>query len=279
MKGYTSLEIIDDKYGRFGNQLFRVGTIIGQSIVNKVNYYVPNEWKHSHLFPNLDKESLNFIQLNIDNNFNEPNFGFNPVPAPSRITEIRGYFQSWRYFNGVESEIRSKMQINPNLVEKVKSKFDDNTIKLCIHVRWGDNWDRSNGGGHKGVEHLHPVMTLKYYQKAIEYITSKVKIDEILVFTDNNDTKEFIEGKFEEYGIKIIYCDYNIDFIEDFISQYICNHFIIANSTFSWWSSFLSNNPNKIVCCPQENEWFGPSYQHLDTSNLLPLDWIRINQN
>jgi hypothetical protein len=48
---------------------------------------------------------------------------------------------------------------------------------------------------------------------------------------------------------------------------------IIANSTFSWWGAYLNNNPEKIVCYP--DQWFGPRAGH-DTSDLFPKDWIKI---
>jgi hypothetical protein len=37
-------------------------------------------------------------------------------------------------------------------------------------------------------------------------------------------------------------------------------------------------NENKIICCPKEEDWFGPSYTHMDRSTLLPLNWKRIPQ-
>ena len=77
----------------------------------------------------------------------------------------------------------------------------------------------------------------------------------------------------------MVYFDYSDDYINDFIAQSLCDHFIIPNSTYSWWSSFLSKNENKIICCPREEDWFGPGYSHMDRSTLLPLNWKRIKQN
>jgi len=279
MKGYTNLQILDHRQGRFGNQLFRIATLVGQSMKHNVDYFVPNEWEHSGLFPNLKTESSQSISSNIDSIHRESKFGYHNIPQPNKITELQGYFQSVDFFDEYRDSIKNILTIDQSVVNKVFDKFNKDSKKLCIHIRWGDPYDRNVGGGHKGVESRHPVMTLEYYESSIEYILNNSHIDEFLVFTDNHDTKEFINNKFDKYNKPITYVDYSENYIDDFILQSKCNHFVIANSTFSWWSSYLSDSKDKIVCCPLNNEWFGPEYRNFDTSTLLPSEWIKVAQN
>jgi len=50
-----------------------------------------------------------------------------------------------------------------------------------------------------------------------------------------------------------------------------CQHNIIANSSFSWWSAWLNTNPNKIVTAPEN--WFnGDMYDYTD---VVPKSWIK----
>ena len=281
MKGFTNLQILDHKQGRFGNQLFRVATIIGQSLKYNSNYYIPEEWEHSKLFPKL-KNVLKSSEIRpyVNLSHKEPKFGYHDIPFRNNLVEIQGYFQSWKFFENCFENVINDLSFDEKLVSDVKKKIKNDTSKICVHIRWGDPYDRKVGGGHKGIEDKHPVMTLDYYMNSIKYILERKKIEEIHIFTDNTDTKDFIVGKFDSFGIPIVYVDYSSDFITDFILQTLCDHFVIANSTFSYWSSFLSTkNKEKIVCCPMENEWFGISYTHLDTSSLLPNSWIKIKQN
>jgi hypothetical protein len=52
-----------------------------------------------------------------------------------------------------------------------------------------------------------------------------------------------------------------------------CRHFIIANSTFSWWAAWLGRTDNGIVCCG--TKW--NQGERGTIKNLIPADWKRVS--
>lgn len=50
-----------------------------------------------------------------------------------------------------------------------------------------------------------------------------------------------------------------------------CKHFVIANSSFSWWGAWLSRHGGKIVVAPRR--WFGDGS---DEGDIVPPGWVRL---
>ena len=68
---------------------------------------------------------------------------------------------------------------------------------------------------------------------------------------------------------------YEIPDWEQMLLMSLCQHFVIANSTFSWFGAYFSENTDKIVYYP--HVWFGPALCHThDIKDLCPSSWQSI---
>ena len=108
-------------------------------------------------------------------------------------------------------------------------------------------------------------------------MNSKVENPVFFVFSDDIEGAKNLLTKLEvKYTIN--YVDVNsgdTDYMELMLMSE-CKHFIIANSTFSWWGAWLNNNPEKIIIAPKV--WFNDkNYQReYEKGTLIPPEWIKL---
>lgn len=273
--------------GGLGNQLFQIFALISLCLSKKISFKLPinkrdivSPHNNNCLRPTYWDSIFKYIKMftiqfeNTTIQLKEPSFNYNSFDNlqlnNNNNYKLLGYFQSYKYFennyNNINKLLRLDQQINNIKNENIQYFKQDIT---SLHFRIGD---------YKNIQSYHPILDIKYYIKAIEYIQNKKKINKVLYFSEIQDKIE-IEAKISYLkilfpSIEFIECNNNLHDWEQLLLMSCCQHNIIANSSFSWWGAYLNNNPNKIVCYP--SIWFGPSINN-DTSDLFPNNWNKID--
>jgi hypothetical protein len=234
--------------GGLGNQLFQIASGYALSREIHSDFGIDINQGHFTQKPALNYNYTVYYKINkIDLNsqkfsyiYNEPFFNYKKIPITNDIL-IKGYFQSEKYFDKYYDEVYDLIMHN-YIVNNLKKAFSL-INSLSLHVRRGDYLNKPN---------FHTNLPIDYYIEAIKYIDSKDKIDKIYVFSD--DIKWCKENFTDN---RMIYID-NLEDYEELYLMSLCSHNIIANSSFSWWGSYLNLNKNKIVIAPKN--WFGKEF-------------------
>ena len=263
--------------GGLGNQLFQIVSAIAYSIEQndifvftknlQVNYGVTQRYTYWNNFFILLKPYL-MNELPELNEVNEGDFRYKILPV-KKDTKISGYFQSYKYFQKYEEDIFYILGINllkDNLLKKLNKKKEDFENKVSMHFRLGD---------YKHLTDFHNIMDIKYYIDSIKHIQTSLSNTLTIYYFCEDEDIDMVNKK-----INIIKTIYTHEFIrisgledwEQLIFMSLCNHNIIANSSFSWWGAYLNEWNNKIVCRP--SKWFNDS--SIDTSDLCPSTWKTI---
>lgn len=231
-------------YGRLGNMLFQIATTISYAYKYNVPYCFP-KWEYQNYFSVPEKWFVNREDIIYYSTYYEPSYTYSEIPFQDGCS-LYGYFQSLKYFKYYENNIRNLL--TPKYVEDLKEY-------CCVHVRRGD---------YLNYPDHHPIQPIQYYIDATKYIPSK----KFLVFSDDT---EWCVNNFKDDRFIINKTSSTID---DFRKMIGCSHFIIANSSFSWWSAWLARNEEKVIVSPKN--WFGPALQNNPITDLIPNEWIAI---
>lgn len=178
---------------------------------------------------------------------------------------LMGNWQTEKYFQNAEETIRSDFSFKTPLIGKNKEIADRMLGRqaVSLHVRRGDMAKNATSLA------FHGLCTLEYYQRAVEYVISRIAQPEFFIFSD--------DIPWAKNNIKLEHPCHFVDFnagsesYNDMHLMSLCRHHIIANSSFSWWGAWLNPGKDKIVVAPQR--WFAVEY---DALNIVPPGWIKL---
>ena len=254
------------KLGQLGNQMFQYAATKGLASKLDVPFMIPN---HRQVFDDgignrytillfdafkLTSASL-LGTLRTENYVQENGFTFNKDLFKIDKTEncsLYGFFQTEKYFKHIEKQIRKDFAFKDEIKDECDDLIKQFTNPIALHIRRGDFvWNNKN----------HPPLGLDYYESALKLFDSD---REVIIFSDDTEwCKEqelFANDRFAvaEGG----------DQFYDLCLMSMCDDFIIANSTFSWWGAWLANR-GKVIA---PKELFGETLGH-DTKDLYCKGW------
>lgn len=282
--------------GGLGNQLFQIFTTIAYALkYNKPFFFLNNhqlgDGSNGSTIRYTYWESFLTALKPFLKNMNEipkllyiyeKGFNYNELPEnfdKSYGTLLVGYFQSPKYFCKYKDMIYNLLRIDlKKMIVKNKTNFNFNDIyTISIHFRFGD---------YKKYPELYTLLDFNYYNKALNIVLEEIELYNrihkeivVLYFCEDNslsEAEEIIENLkiCKHSSIRFQRANTNLADWEQMLLMSLCDHNVIANSTFSWWGAYLNSNIGKIVCYPEQ--WFTKE-ANKDTSDLFLEDWIKID--
>jgi hypothetical protein len=185
-----------------------------------------------------------------------------PLEDRTRTLYLVGYWQSYRFADAIENELRSELVLREpaqGINLEVLNRIRQTEHPISLHMRRGDFTLEAEG---------NIALPISYYLQAIQFFRDRRETPTFFVFSDDIDfARRHLPG-----DLNFVFVDHNdaSSAHEDLRLMSSCYDHIIANSTFSWWGAWLNPRPDKIV--------FAPKFWHLKPTSyfpeLFPPHWI-----
>jgi len=185
------------------------------------------------------------------------------------VTYMWGYFQSPLYFEDIREELINEFQLRQPLnlrTERVAREIRSKKCAVMVHARQL-----------RGAPNIAAADSLKdetqlgfhYYDRAIMEIAKHTQNPHFFCF---GDCPGWLKDHWE-YDYPVTFVSHNNGWdgaVQDFYLMKLCRHFIVGNSTFSWWPAWLSSAEGKVVVVPQNR----PSLMWSNNRDVIPHGWM-----
>lgn len=168
-----------------------------------------------------------------------------PRGYDSRIEKVRkgtilnGYFQTPRYFQGLENRLLSEIdgyESRTSWCSQLAEKISATPNSVSVHLRRGDYLTQPEGSSH------FPLQS-DYYRSALSSLDVDLRECHFYIFSDDSAIDPAKFG-FEGLSVEIVDPPRNSPPIESMWLMSQTATIVTANSSFSWWSAWLGTTRN-----------------------------------
>jgi hypothetical protein len=247
MSQYATLKTIADK--KNFEVVFRSGDLYG-----KYGYHLDKCFNH---VPTITKDNISFNELTGS--------GWGEFPYQELGDEnynINIDVSCYKNYHDNYDSILNLYSFRQDIIDKGNAYFksikEEDEVIVSVHFRRGDYLVYSSLN-----------LSLDYFNTAVEMMNSKLQGKKVkyLIFSNGMD---WVKENFKVDNP--VYCEIDDRYVELYL-QTICNHHIIANSSYSWWGAYLNKSTDKIVMCPVKYS----GNPDID-GNYYPDNWIAIDK-
>lgn len=244
------------KKGNLGNQLFQIASTIGLATKNnrKFSFLL---WKYQDYFKNkLPVLSLDLIDFE---NLQEQEYQYHHWNLLDKNYDFSGWLQTEKYFD--KELTKHYFEFSDSLKEKISKLYDKAFEKptILISIRRGDFVN-------------HPdyfQLPINYYLNSLHHFFPDWESYNLIVLGDDMNYCKFHFSFFEN-----AFFGDELNEVEQLCLGSLCEHFIISNSTFSWWSAWLGEKSDSKIIRPLKN-FDGPKALELNDKDYYPERWIK----
>lgn len=161
---------------------------------------------------------------------------------PSGTVYLEGYWQGENYFKDVEQVVRDDLRIRPptdgpngDMAGRIR-----NSLAVAVHVRFFDAPMTTSVNNAPN----------DYYARAVARMETLAPDAHYFVFSDHPDAAKLRIPLSRERITLVSHNTGDANAYADLWLMSQCQHFIIANSTFSWWGAWLAGNRKKMILVP-----------------------------
>ena len=233
----------------------------------EANLCCQSEWLPAHGLKLISRLSRRWRSSIFDVPvWREPHFHYSKeFTLLSEPVFLEGHWQSERYFQKISTYLTREFRLRMPLPHASEILLDEIKASdaICVHVRRGDYL--SNPAAAK----VHGTCSADYYRTGVVELCQGLTKPHCYVFSDepawvrNNITFDCPMTVIDINGPQEAYLDFTL--------MAACSHFLIANSSLSWWGAWMGSNNTKKVIAPAR--WFLTPDK--DTRELLPESWLR----